>query len=66
MTYEEWLASVPVELTDDPLWRMEVYIRLLLTIIPAERGYKMASRVEETWAHYNAVLKELLDDPPMP
>ena len=25
MTYEEWLASVPVELTDDPLWRMEVY-----------------------------------------
>lgn len=25
MTYEEWLASVPSELTDDPLWRMEVY-----------------------------------------
>ena len=25
MTYEEWLASVPQELTDDPLWRMEVY-----------------------------------------
>jgi four helix bundle protein len=25
MTYEEWLASVPPELTDDPLWRMEVY-----------------------------------------
>lgn len=25
MTYEEWLATVPSELTDDPLWRMEVY-----------------------------------------
>ena len=25
MTYEEWTASVPVELTGDPLWRMEVY-----------------------------------------
>jgi len=25
MTYEEWLASVPLELTDDPLWTMEVY-----------------------------------------
>ena len=25
MTYEEWLSSIPHELTDDPLWRMEVY-----------------------------------------
>src|SRR5512145_207352 len=25
MTYEEWLVSVPRELSDDPLWRMEVY-----------------------------------------
>lgn len=25
MTYDEWLASVPSELTNDPLWRMEVY-----------------------------------------
>ncbi len=25
MTYEQWLASVPSELTNDPLWRMEVY-----------------------------------------
>jgi four helix bundle protein len=24
VTYEDWLASVPSELTDDPLWRMEV------------------------------------------
>lgn len=25
MTFEEWPASVPVELTGDPLWRMEAY-----------------------------------------
>ena len=25
MTYEEWLASVPPEITNDALWRMEVY-----------------------------------------
>lgn len=25
MTFEEWLESVPAELTGDPLWRMEVY-----------------------------------------
>jgi four helix bundle protein len=25
MTHNEWLASVPPELTNDPLWRMEVY-----------------------------------------
>lgn len=25
MTYEEWLAFVPQDLTTDPLWRMEVY-----------------------------------------
>ncbi len=25
MTYEEWLDSVPPELTGDPLWRMEVF-----------------------------------------
>jgi hypothetical protein len=25
MSYEEWLASVPSELTKDALWRMEVY-----------------------------------------
>lgn len=27
MTFEEWLASVPAELTGDPLWRLEVYRR---------------------------------------
>ena len=25
MTYEEWLDSVPPELSGDPLWRMEVF-----------------------------------------
>lgn len=25
MDYNDWLASVPPEFTDDPLWRMEVY-----------------------------------------
>lgn len=25
MSYQEWLAEVPVEITDDPLWKMEVY-----------------------------------------
>jgi four helix bundle protein len=155
MTYNEWLASVPPELTDDPLWRMEVYrlavfasdlawhdvsklaedkrtvslsdqlyraigsvsaniaegysrrsgkdqarfyeyalgsareargwyyqgrhvlsetvtthriklltqiIRLLLTIIPAERGYKL----KEERASYNVDLTDLLDNIPMP
>jgi four helix bundle protein len=155
MTYEEWLASAPPELTNDPLWRMEVYrlalfagdlawrdvsrlaqdkrtvslsdqlyravgsvganiaegysrrsgkdqarfyeyslgsaretrgwyyqgrhvlseavathrlrlltqiIRLLLTIIPAERGYKL----REEQALYQADTTDLLDNPPMP
>jgi len=25
MTYESWMATLPKEITDDPLWRMEVY-----------------------------------------
>jgi len=155
MTYNEWLASIPPELTDDPLWRMEVYrlavfagdltwhdvsklakdkrtvglsdqlyravgsisaniaegysrrsgkdqarfyeyalgsareargwyyqgrhvlsetiaahrielltriIRLLLTIIPAERGYKL----REEQASYDTGLADLLNNPPMP
>ena len=155
MTYNEWLASVPPELTNDPLWRMEVYrlavfagdlawhdvsklagdkrtvslsdqlyraigsvganfaegysrrsgkdqarfyeyalgsareargwyyqgrhilseavathriklltriIRLLLTIIPAERGYKL----KEEQASYDVDLTDLLDNIPMP
>jgi hypothetical protein len=124
MTFEEWLDSVPLELTGDPLWRMEVFrlavfagdlawhdasrlagdrrtlfyeyslgsarearvwyyqgryvlsevvamhrmklltgiIRLLLTIIPAERGYKLA----EEPSSYDADVTDILNDPPMP
>jgi four helix bundle protein len=155
ITSEEWLASVPAELTNDPLWNMKVYrlavflgdlawydvsklaqdkrtvslsdqlyravgsvssntaegysrqsskdqarfyeyalgsareargwyyqgrhvlseavaihriklltqiIRLLLTIIPAERGYKLAE--EESF--YDVSAMDLLDNPPMP
>jgi hypothetical protein len=25
MNYDEWLKSVPVEITDDSLWKVEVY-----------------------------------------
>jgi hypothetical protein len=25
MDYDDWLTSVPSDLTDDPLWRMEVF-----------------------------------------
>ena len=25
MVYKEWLASVPAEITDDPLWNTKVY-----------------------------------------
>ncbi|TEU13574.1 MAG: four helix bundle protein [Anaerolineales bacterium] len=35
MTYNEWLASVPLELTNDPLWRMEVYRLAVFASDPA-------------------------------
>jgi len=41
---------------------MTQVIRLLLTIIPAERGYKM----KEEQASYNVDIRELLDNPPLP
>ena len=159
MTYEEWLASVPEELTSDPLWRMEIYrlavfagdlawhdvsklvkdkrtvgladqlyravgsisaniaegysrrsgkdqarfyeyalgsareargwyyqgrhalseavaahriklltqvIRLLLTVIPTERGYKMRPKAREAQILYGTVPKDLLDNTPLP
>jgi four helix bundle protein len=31
MTYEEWLQSVPTEITEDPLWKIEVYRDSLFT-----------------------------------
>lgn len=37
-------------------------IRLLLTLIPAEHGYKL----KEESASYDVSLTDLLDNPPMP
>ena len=37
MNYQEWLATVPPEITEDPLWRLDVY-RLSLFI--AEIGWE--------------------------
>jgi hypothetical protein len=50
MTYEEWLASVPQELTDDPLWRMEVY---RLALFASDLAWHDASTA-------------LFDNPPLP
>lgn len=104
MTYDQWLKSVPLEITGDTLWRMEVYklslfaidyeyalgsaresrnwyyqeryvlseavavhrmnlstqiIRLLLTLIPTERG----SKLSEEPVVYNSVPPDLLNAP---
>jgi four helix bundle protein len=42
MTYEQWLDSVPVELTGDPLWRMEVY---RLGVFAADLAWHDVSRL---------------------
>ncbi len=55
MTYDDWLKSVPTEITGDALWKMEVYrlslltqiIRLLLKTIPSERGYALRENPSE-------------------
>ncbi len=107
MTYEEWLQSVPAEITEDLLWRMEVYrfalfaddlawfdvcklvqdqrtaalsdqlyramgsvaanvaegySRLLMTIIPHERGFKLA----EEKLLYEVDRAQLLNNVPLP
>ncbi len=36
MTYEIWMKSIPAEITDDPLWKMEVY---RLALFAAELGW---------------------------
>ena len=41
-------------------------IRLLLTIIPAERGYKMGYKAKEAQALYDVIPRGLLDNPPRP
>jgi len=42
MTFDEWLASVPPELTQDPLWRMEVY---RLAVFAGDLAWQDVSRL---------------------
>jgi four helix bundle protein len=42
MSYEEWLASVPSELTNDPLWRMKVY---RFAVFAGDSAWKDATRL---------------------
>lgn len=37
MNYQEWLTTVPVEITQDPLWKLEVY---RLGLFVAETGWE--------------------------
>lgn len=44
MTYEEWLAAVPEEITTDPLWKMKVYrLALLLNDLAWNDALKLSS-----------------------
>lgn len=42
MTIEDWLATVPAELTGDPLWRMEVY---RLSVFSIDLAWKDVSKL---------------------
>ena len=42
MTFKEWLETVPRELTEDPLWRMEVY---RLSVFAADLAWPDATRL---------------------
>jgi four helix bundle protein len=44
VTYEDWLASVPTEFTQDPLWRMEVY---RLAIFASDLAWRDVSRLSK-------------------
>ncbi|MCX7680950.1 MAG: four helix bundle protein [Anaerolineae bacterium] len=44
MTYEEWLQSVPPEITADPLWQMRVY---RLALFAVDLGWYDVSRLAE-------------------
>ena len=44
MTYEEWLQSVPPELTTDPLWQMRVY---RLALFAGDLGWHDVSTLAE-------------------
>ena len=42
MNYQEWLKSVPLELTGDPLWKLEVY---RLALFAADLGWRDVSKL---------------------
>jgi hypothetical protein len=42
MTYEDWLASVPTEITNDPLWNMKVY---RLAVFAGDLAWRDVSRL---------------------
>jgi four helix bundle protein len=42
MTYDEWMQTVPRELKEDPLWRMEVY---RLSVFAADLAWPDATRL---------------------
>jgi hypothetical protein len=42
MTFDEWLAEVPPELAQDPLWRMEVY---RLAVFAGDLAWQDVSRL---------------------
>jgi four helix bundle protein len=37
MNYQEWLATIPPEITEDPLWKLDVY---RLSLFVAEIGWE--------------------------
>jgi len=82
MTFAQWLETVPLEFTEDSLWRMEVYrlsffaadlawpdvTKLIpfLTIIPSERGYKLQEEPAEYKWDNEVLPVDLLTDVPIP
>ena len=42
MRYEDWLASVPAEITNDPLWNMKVY---RLAVFAGDLAWRDVSRL---------------------
>ena len=42
MNYEEWLESVPTEITSDLLWKVEAY---RLALLAADLGWRDASKL---------------------
>ena len=60
MTFAEWMETVPQALKGDPLWRM------LLTIIPSERGYKRQEESVDYETDKEVLSADLLTNIPMP